>query len=135
KEHWIPVDSPATAELDSKAERIDVVLVLDTSGSMQVAPLASAVVAARSFVQSSPAGVRLGLVTFADKPVIIRRITSNHRAVESGLAQAAAAGNTSLFDAVTVATRMFSGSDQRNIVLLTDGGVTTSKATLQSAIH
>jgi tight adherence protein B len=134
QENGVPIRDPNIIELGSQAEKIDVVLVLDTSASMQGAPLASAVAAARSFVTSAPAGVRIGLLTFADKPTIVQRITSDHRAVEDALGKAIAAGNTSLFDAVAAGARMFSGTDQRNIVLLTDGGDTTSKATLHSAI-
>jgi tight adherence protein B len=130
-----PVRSPSITSLGALAQSIDVVLVLDTSGSMQGAPIAAAVNAARTFLDGAGPTVRIGLLTFADKAKILTPITANHAAVARALNKVATGGNTSLFDAVAAATRMFSGTDQHNIVLLTDGGDTTSTATLPSAIE
>src|SRR5207248_6745773 len=81
QENGVPVDSPAITQLGSSAGQIDVVLVLDTSASMLGAPLSSAIAAARDFIANAPTGVRIGLVTFSDKPVVAQRITLNHAAV------------------------------------------------------
>jgi tight adherence protein B len=129
-----PVRSPSITSLGTLSQSIDVVLVLDTSGSMQGAPIAAAVQAAQTFLDDAGPSVRIGLLTFADKAKILTPITGDHAAASRALNKVATGGNTSLFDAVAAAARMFSATDQHNIVLLTDGGDTTSTFSLPSAI-
>jgi len=132
-ENGAAADSPAVSALGTSANHIDVVLVIDTSGSMKGAGLAAAIDAATTFLANAPAGIRVGLLAFSAMPRILQPITPDHQAVEAALAKINAAGTTSMFDAVQAATGMFSGSDQRTIILLTDGNDTTSKGTLASA--
>jgi tight adherence protein B len=113
---------------------IDVVLAIDTSGSMIGAPLESAIDAAKGFIAASPKEVRIGILTFANDVAIVRPITSNHAAARKALDSLVAAGETSLYDGVRAAAGMFSGTAQRNIVLLSDGGDTVSQASLTRAI-
>jgi tight adherence protein B len=113
---------------------IDVVLAIDTSGSMIGPPLASAIEAAKKFVDESPKQVRIGVLTFAQTVQIIQPITSNHAAARRKLESLVATGETSLYDGVIGAAQMFSGSSPHNIVLLSDGGDTVSKRTLAAAV-
>jgi len=56
----------ATGVTRLPSDDLEVVLVLDTSGSMAGSPLAAAQSAALSFVEAMPAGVNVAVVTFAN---------------------------------------------------------------------
>ncbi len=114
---------------------IDVVLAIDTSNSMRGAPLQTAFAAAREFMTQIPAGVQVGLLTFADRPQVVDAITSDHAAVLGSLASIpATAQGTALYDAVATASTMFTGTAQRNIILLTDGRNTAGAVDLETAV-
>jgi tight adherence protein B len=115
--------------LEESTTGVDVVLVVDTSGSIEDA-LASAISAAKSFVAKLPADARIGVVSFSGNFQIERRLTLDRAGVVASLESLEANGETALYDGVDVALGLFSGDNQRNIVLLSDGGDTTSKTTL-----
>lgn len=125
-----PVDVQSFVD---RAVVVDVVLAVDTSGSMQGAPLTAALDAASSFIDALPANVRVGVVTFSDEARVVQPITKDHNAVQAAISGLQATGETSLYDAVSQAATLFKGAHQRNIVLLSDGGDTTSTATLGEA--
>jgi tight adherence protein B len=108
---------------------VDVVLVVDTSGSIEDA-LASAISAAKSFVAKLPDDARIGVVSFSGNFQIERRLTLDRAGVVASLESLGANGETALYDGVDAALGLFSGDNQRNIVLLSDGGDTTSTTTL-----
>ncbi len=119
----------------SSDQSLDVVLAIDTSNSMAGAPLATAFAAARQFVTQVPSWVRVGLLTFADRPEVVQPITSDRQALVGSLASPpSTALGTALFDAVATASSMFSGTGQRNIILLTDGQNTTGAGDIRSAV-
>jgi tight adherence protein B len=124
------VPSLTVTPLDTSGRPVDVVLTLDTSGSMQGEPIASAVNAARRFVRSVPPEVRLGLVTFADRANVVQPLTEDRNKVVAALNGVVAVGETSIYDGVTEAASLFSEDAQRNIILLSDGGDTASTSTL-----
>jgi tight adherence protein B len=115
--------------LEESTTGVDVVLVVDTSGSIEDA-LASAISAAKSFVAKLPDDARIGVVSFSDSFRIERRLTLNRDGVLASLDSLKASGETALYDGVDTALELFSGDSQRNIVLLSDGGDTTSRTTL-----
>jgi tight adherence protein B len=115
--------------LEESTTGVDVVLVVDTSGSIEDA-LGSAISAAKSFVAKLPDDARIGVVSFSDNFQIERRLTLDRAGVLASLESLEANGETALYDGVDAALRLFSGDSQRNIVLLSDGGDTTSRATL-----
>jgi tight adherence protein B len=119
--------------LEESTTGVDVVLVVDTSGSIEDA-LASAISAAKSFVAKLPDVARIGVVSFSDSFRIERRMTLDRSGVLASLESLEARGETALYDGVDAALGLFSGDSQRNIVLLSDGGDTTSKATLSQVI-
>lgn len=133
-EDGVPVTTLSVSQLDVSGRPVDVVLTLDTSGSMLGEPMAAAVDAARQFVESVPPQVRIGLVTFADRPVLAQRLTDDRGAVLAALDEVTAAGETALYDGVAEAATLFSGDAQRNIILLSDGGDTASAGTLDQAV-
>lgn len=129
-----PAEPARVESLEESGARFDVVLAMDTSGSMQGSPMTSAIAAARQFVQGLPQGVRVGVVAFSDAPLVAQRTTTDHGAVLSVLSSLEAAGGTALYDGVGAAAELFSGDAQRNIVLLSDGGDTVSEAGLPAAV-
>jgi tight adherence protein B len=133
-QNQVPVAGVEVRPWISTQKGIDVVLAIDTSGSMIGGPIASAIEAAKRFVSDSPKEVRIGVLTFADDVAVVQPITSNHAAARRALDSLVATGETGLYDGVLAATRMFSGTAQRNIVLLSDGGDTVSKASLKGAV-
>ena len=127
------VDSVELDALSAAEQRVDVVLAIDTSGSMRGEPMASAVAAALRFVTSVPDHIRIGILTFSDRPRMIQPLTTKHDKVLAALAKLTPTGETSLHDGVVSAARMFSEEAQRNIILLSDGADTVSKADLAGA--
>lgn len=115
----------------------EVILALDTSGSMQGEGITGAKQAARQYAKGLPKDVRLGLVTFSDSPHLLVAPTTDRNAVISALATVTAAGNTSLYDAiVTVANEMRGLPDAavRRMLILSDGDDTVSKQSEAAAI-
>jgi tight adherence protein B len=121
--------------LAAVADRIDVVLAIDTSNSVRGTPLATAVSAAKRFVDTLAPNVWVGVLTFDRASRVLVGITRDHQAVLAaldGLTQTRS--GTRLYDGVTEASRMFSRPQQNNIVLFTDGSDVRSSNTLQDAV-
>lgn len=116
-------------------EVLEVVLVMDASGSMQGEPLAAAKQAAVTFLAEMPAGTRAASVIFGDTPALIAPLTDDTEASGAALDPIAATGETALYDALTLALAQFSGDEgtRQALVVLSDGGDTASEATLEDA--
>jgi Ca-activated chloride channel family protein len=111
-------------------ERASVMLVTDTSGSMQatdVAPsrLAAARAAAERFVERVPDELQVGLVAYADGPHTVVAPTRDRAEVKAALDGLAAEGGTATGDALDRALRALGerGKDKppAAVVLLSDG--------------
>jgi Ca-activated chloride channel family protein len=111
-------------------ERASVMLVTDTSGSMNavdVAPsrLAAAKQAASRFLDNVPEQLQVGLVAFADGPHTVLRPTQDRVTVQSTLNGLRAEGGTATGDALASALQALETSDENPppaaIVLLSDG--------------
>ena len=111
-----------------------VVLAVDTSGSMRGTALLEARRAATEFRSAGPAGAAVGLVTFATAPRVVVAPTTDRRAVLAALSRLTAAGETSLYDAVTATLAALGPAGPRRVVLLSDGGDTASRTTLAGAV-
>ncbi len=99
-----------------------VMLALDASGSMgEDRRLAKAKLAANQYLDTLPAQVRAGLVSFADRATVVVAPTTDRAEVRQAVAQLEAEGATALNDAVVLAARELGDSGSRNIVLLSDG--------------
>jgi tight adherence protein B len=134
-ENGTPVQEALTVEpLRETGLAVDVVLVVDTSGSMEGQPLASAVDAASRFVEGLPDEVRIAALAFDDQPRVLQPLTDDRDAVLQALSSLQANGETALYDAVVDAAGLFEGESQRNIVLLSDGGDTESAENLDAAV-
>lgn len=104
-----------------------IVLCLDTSGSMRatdVEPSREAAVraAARTFVQNTPAGTRIGIVAFSTYAQRVSDLNDDKTTVLAALdAVPPANGATAIGDALALAGQMLPVSGHRAIVLVTDG--------------
>ncbi len=141
------VDYPAGAfevledgqAVDATVERmptdnLEIMLVLDTSGSMEGAPLVAAQEAASGFLDVLPPEVRVGIVGFGPTPTLLAAPTDDRAALAATVADLAVAGETALYDAVVHATSQFSADTSDHVVvLLSDGGDTASSADLAQA--
>jgi tight adherence protein B len=134
-ENGSPVRVLSVRPFTAVVDRIDVVLVIDTSRSVQGKPLASAVDAAKRFVDSLSSKVWVGVLTFDRDTRVLVDITRDRGAVVAaldGLSQTLL--GTHLYDGVTAASRMFSGPQPYNIVLFTDGADVGSRSSLEDAV-
>ena len=111
-------------------EKASVMLVTDTSGSMNatdVSPtrLAAAQAAATSFLDKVPDRLQVGLVAFADGPHTVLRPTQDRAQIKSTIAALAADGGTATGDALDSALTALADEKPAAIVLLSDGASKT----------
>ena len=117
-------------------ERASVMLVTDTSGSMNatdVSPsrLAAAQQAATRFLDKVPKSLQTGLVAYADGPTTVVRPTQDHEAIKTTLNALQADGGTATGDALDAALTALGARDKKSppaaIVLLSDGASKTGQ--------
>lgn len=117
-------DAEATAELAASSNdvRRTTVLAIDTSNSMAGKRITEARKAALSYLETVPANVQVGIVTFDDK-VVVRQSPSLNRTksrdVINGLTLSL---NTALYEGVKTAISTTGSADgQRQVLVLSDG--------------
>ncbi|HWT26203.1 MAG TPA: VWA domain-containing protein [Solirubrobacteraceae bacterium] len=123
-------------------ERASVVLVTDTSGSMEatdVAPsrLAAAKAAAERFLDRVPDELQVGLVGYADGAHTVLQPTQDRAGVRAALDGLLATGGTATGEALASALRALgdrkAGSPPAAVVLLSDGATTVGRDPLAVA--
>ncbi len=120
---------------DSKAPTRSALLLVDVSGSMRGAPLASAKHAALAYLNEVPPDVRVGVIAVSSKPETVIAPTTNHTAIATAINALKSGGHTSLYDSVDKAVSALSSGtgDDRRILLLTDGSDSSSTTSLKAA--
>ncbi|MCL1594218.1 MAG: type II secretion system F family protein [Actinomycetia bacterium] len=115
---------------------LQVVLLLDASGSMGGRPIVAAKEAALGFLDAMPDGVEVAVVSFADKPIVLSAFTTDEGVTAVAISDLRLGKNTALYDGLAAGAAMFVGEDgaQRTLVLLSDGGDTASETSLEEAI-
>jgi Ca-activated chloride channel family protein len=111
-------------------EKASVMLVTDTSGSMNatdVAPnrITAAKAAADRFLKQVPEQLQVGLVAYADGPHTVLRPTQDRAQVQSTLDALTADGGTATGDALNSALAALGDQKPAAIVLLSDGASKT----------
>jgi tight adherence protein B len=119
------------------ADQLEVALALDTSGSMIGAPLAAAKAAARSFLGQLPATVPVSVVGFGASPAVVSARSTDRAGQAAAVNGLVARGQTGLYDALALALAQLPPAGpgiRRVVVLLTDGGDTSSARTLEATV-
>lgn len=131
------VEAPATATSISEsavAPARTVMLTLDASGSMaDFGKLAIAKSAAASYLDTLPADVKAGLVSFSDTAEVEVAPTVDRAAVKAAIDSLDAKGGTALNDAVILTSQALGAEGSRNVVLLSDGNDADSQASGKEA--
>jgi Ca-activated chloride channel family protein len=122
-------------------KQADVLLVIDTSGSMEGEKIIQAKAAANTFLDNMPPQNQVGLVGFNDSVNLLvapAPFEGNQAQLRGQINALTTQGNTSLYDAIEDAVEILrtaggsSGEDRiQSIVLLSDGQDTNSQASLQ----
>lgn len=135
--HEAGVERPAAVR-KLPNDSLEVVLVIDTSGSMQGDPIAAAQEAAVGFVEEMPAGTRISIVGFGDAPEVASPFTTDRDDLVAAIAGLEATGETALYDAIAVGQEALAGTGDPNtrefLVVLSDGGDSVSTRTLDETV-
>jgi uncharacterized protein YegL len=119
-----PVKALQLGTLQHRAPRQNILIALDTSGSMQGAAFKAAITGAKALVQSF-AGDRdavIKIIAFSDKAHEVGEWSGDQRLLTDRLDRLQAGGQTALLDAVALATRELAQCEgARKLVLFTDG--------------
>jgi Ca-activated chloride channel homolog len=104
-----------------------VFVCIDTSGSMastDVFPTRAqaAKAAARAFIEESPRGTRIGIISFDGGAGVVSPLSADHAAVASALDDVPLPnGATAIGDALKLAAKMLPARGHRVVILITDG--------------
>jgi len=121
----------------------DIMLVIDTSGSMSGDKMEQAREAANKFLDSMPPKNRVGLIAFSTFPTVLSPLASVESAralMHEQINGLQARGDTALYDALLMAIeekdKQSGETDDRikAIVMLSDGQDTSSQATLNDVV-
>lgn len=134
---------PLLGELEQRAAMVkaeqgfSMLLVLDTSGSVQGEPLQGIKRSAQGFVSLLGGADRCGVVTFNDMTTVLVPFTSNKAQLKRQISRLVVKGkNTVLFDALDKAFSLLSGEDRKRfVVLFSDGKDEGSGSTLEEVIE
>ncbi len=123
-----PVESSAQSLSDAGAGELKrtVILAIDVSDSMKGAKFDAAKVAADTFLDNVPAGVDVGVVTFASAVDLAQEPTQDLDAVRAVIEGLSLTRNTSLYDGLIEAVKASGTEGARSVLLLSDGRDTTN---------
>jgi Ca-activated chloride channel family protein len=125
-------------------KQADVLLVIDTSGSMAGDKISQAITAATAFLDKMPPQNQVGLVTFStsvELRVPLASFEGNQAAIRQQITNLVADGDTSLYDSIRQSIEILkSSTDQQgdriqSIVVLSDGQDTSSLGSLQQTVE
>ncbi len=128
----VPVTVDVTSASSTAAPRV--LVVVDTSGSMEGAPMAEAKQAVSQFVADAPRDVEIGLLRFSSSPELLVQPTTSRSPVLGAAAGLRAQGETALYDAVTAGLSALGTEGDRRLVVLSDGADTRSATDLAEVL-
>lgn len=114
-----------------------IVLVIDTSGSMEGEGLAAAKAAATALVNGKRSKDLMAIVSFSDGPVIRTGLTNSKAELRAAIDALETGGGTALYDAVIRSVEIYrsvSSDLVKNVIVLSDGDDADSSATLEEAV-
>ncbi len=114
----------ATDAMTAVQDKIDIVLVLDTSSSMSGEPIEAMREAASSFVQTVESStVRVGLVSYGSTSAVLSPLTTDSSSLSYAIGQLGAANSTNMDAGLQDAAGLLATDDDRTriIVLMSDG--------------
>lgn len=136
-ENGEPVDVLAEQRLSEPETPVDVVLAIDTSGSMKGESLDAAKRAARAFVEAMQPPNRVAIVAFSTSASVVAPFTADDGVLEAAIDSLTASGETAAYDSLVAAAGLASepGANVKGVVFLSDGGDTMSRTTLDEAVR
>ena len=127
--------------LSADKEGVNVVLVIDSSGSMQATDfkpnrMSSAIESAKDFVDQLSVKDKIGVVSFSDKTRIVSFLTNDKQRVIDKLGTIKAGGGTAIGDGLAMGVDMVSSipNKKKLIILLSDGEQTAGQISIDDAI-
>ena len=119
------------------SEDLEVMLVIDSSGSMAGVPIEAARAAALEFVAQMPPAVEIGVTRFSEDVELLSDFTTDREETIAALEGLESLSWTSMYDAVHTALDVFEEREatREAIVLLSDGGDNRSEATLEETVE
>ncbi len=118
------------------SDDLEVILLIDTSGSMSGAPITQAREAASQFIDQMPPTTRIAVIGFGPEQVLASEFTTDTQISRDAVAALPVFGETALYDAVLFAIAEFGPSQgaERRLVIVSDGGDTASGAPIDLPI-
>jgi Ca-activated chloride channel homolog len=114
------------ADVTLEANPLSVLVVLDTSGSMQGGKLQSLLDAVRGLLASLRPDDAAALITFSEDVRLVVPLTSDRGRFTAALDSLRSAGATAMYDAVWTALHLKPDDDSRPLVLLFSDGLDTA---------
>lgn len=138
-ENGQPVQELEVEPIGESAVEVGIVLAIDTSGSMEGAPLEAVKAAAVSFVTQMRPQDRVAIVSFGSEVQVLAPFTNSRPLLANAIDRLVADSEdgTALYDAVVRSAELYQGDAaklERNLILLSDGADVFSTATLDDAL-
>lgn len=126
--------NPRFVDVAKLRDAIEVVVVIDTSGSMAGDPIEAATAAAADFVAAMDADARIAVIGFGARVETAAGFDATRRETNAAITGLEPGGETALYDALVAASEAFGSSDSRRfVVVLSDGTDTASTSSLEDA--
>lgn len=120
----------------SDQQQLGIVLVIDSSTSMETGALIERVLdAARAFVDGKAAADQIAIVSFSREVRLVQEFTADKAVLNDAIDEIAVSDDTALYDGIVRAAALFEDSDlQPNLVVFSDGEDTASSASAERAL-
>lgn len=129
-----PVEAKAEVQSGTETIQRTSVLTMDVSASMAGDSFAAAKAAALAYIDTAPADVYIGLVTFASTVDTVQAPTQDHDALRADIAGLKLTPKTRLYDGVSQSVDVAGDEGERTILLLSDGRDNASTTTLPAVL-
>lgn len=119
----------------SDQQALGIVLVIDSSNSMQQGALIERVLeAAHAFVDSKTVADQIAIVTFNTDVRVMQDFTTDKARLDAAIDKIAIGPDTALYDGIVRSSALFKDSSlQPNLIVFSDGGDTASSFTAERA--